>query len=228
MFIPIHDGVALRFIRVAVTTKAIIGVNVAIYLAILTHVIADPDRLDLALGFIPSVFFGTAHLTPELYVVPTAVTIVTSLFLHAGFAHIAGNMLFLWVFGDNVEDAMGSLRFLAFYLLCGVCAAVAYAFSSPESVSPLIGASGAVSGVVVAYLILYPRVNVLGLIFSWLPLRLRASWLIGAWIAFQLGSALFSADAGVGWWAHLGGMAAGLVLTPLLKRREVPLYGRTS
>jgi membrane associated rhomboid family serine protease len=77
----------------------------------------------------------------------------------------------------------------------------------------------------VAYLMLYPRVNVLGLIFAWLPLRIRAGWLIGAWILFQLGSAIFSADAGVGWWAHVGGMLAGAILTPLLKRRDVPLFG---
>ncbi|MDB5649975.1 MAG: rhomboid family intrarane serine protease, partial [Hyphomicrobiales bacterium] len=177
------------------------------------------------LGFIPAVLFGSATLAPDLSLVPPGATLVTSLFLHAGFAHVTGNMLFLWVFGDNVEDAMGSLRFLVFYLLCGISASLTYALMAPTSQSPLIGASGAVSGVVVAYLLLYPRANVLGLIFAWLPLRIRAFWLIGGWVLFQLGSAIFSPDAGVGWWAHVGGMLAGVVLTPLLKRRDVPLFG---
>jgi membrane associated rhomboid family serine protease len=225
MFIPIHDGVALRYMRLAVTTKAVLGVNIALYLAALAGWLGDAGRIDLEFGFIPAVLFGSATLAPDLSFVPPGATLVTSLFLHAGFAHLAGNMLFLWVFGDNVEDAMGSLRFLVFYLLCGLAASLTYALMAPGSQAPLIGASGAVSGVVVAYLMLYPRVNVLGLIFAWLPLRIRAGWLIGAWILFQLGSAIFSADAGVGWWAHVGGMLAGAILTPLLKRRDVPLFG---
>jgi membrane associated rhomboid family serine protease len=225
MFIPIHDGVALRYMRVAVTTRAILGLNIALYLAALAGWFGDPMKVDLGLGFIPAVLFGSATLAPDLSLVPPGATLVTSLFLHAGFAHVTGNMLFLWVFGDNVEDAMGSLRFLVFYLLCGIAASLTYALMAPTSQSPLIGASGAVSGVVVAYLLLYPRANVLGLIFAWLPLRIRAFWLIGAWVLFQLGSAIFSPDAGVGWWAHVGGMLAGVVLTPLLKRRDVPLFG---
>ncbi|MBX9741842.1 MAG: rhomboid family intramembrane serine protease [Beijerinckiaceae bacterium] len=225
MFIPIHDGVALHHIRYPFATKSLLAVNIALYLAALLGILGDTQRIDLGFGFIPAVLFGSAFLSPDLSVVAPELTLLTSMFLHAGFAHIAGNMLFLFVFGDNVEDAMGSLRFFFFYLACGAAAALAYGWMAPESQAPLIGASGAVSGVVVAYLMLYPRVNVLGLVFAWLPLRIRAVWLIGAWILFQLGSALFSADAGVGWWAHVGGMAAGAVLTPFLKRRDVPLFG---
>jgi membrane associated rhomboid family serine protease len=228
MFIPIHDGAALHHIRFPFATKTLLAINIALFLAGLVGLLGEPERIDLAFGFIPAVLFGSAFLSPDLFVVPPQLTLVTSQFLHAGFAHIAGNMLFLYVFGDNVEDAMGWLRFCVFYVLCGVAAALAYGLMAPESQAPLIGASGAVSGVVVAYLMLYPRVNVFGLVFAWLPLRLRASWLIGAWILFQLGSALFSSDAGVGWWAHVGGMLAGAVMTPMLKRPEVPLFGGRS
>lgn len=225
MFIPIHDGMSLRYLRIALTTRILLAANIVLYVAAMAGWLGDQNRLDLGLGFIPAVLFQTAHLTPDLYMIPSELTLVTALFLHAGFAHIAGNMLFLWVFGDNVEDAMGSLRFLGFYLLCGVGGSLAYAIMAPASQAPLVGASGAISGVVVAYLLLYPRANVLGLIFAWLPLRIPAGWLIGAWILFQFGSAVFSADAGVGWWAHVGGMSMGAILTPLLKRRDVPLFG---
>ena len=177
-------------------------------------------------GMIPSVLFGTASLSPELQGIPPALTLVTSLFLHAGFLHLAGNMAFLWVFGDNVEDAMGSLRFVLFYLACGACAAGAHAFMLPQSQQPLIGASGAVAGVVAAYVMLHPRVYLWGLFLNRIPLRLRASWAIGFWIMFQIVMALFSASGAVAWWAHVGGLIAGAALTPLVIARGVRLFGK--
>jgi membrane associated rhomboid family serine protease len=143
--------------------------------------------------------------------------------------HLLGNMLFLWVFGDNVEDAMGHVRFLAFYLACGIAAALFHAFMMPTSGDALIGASGAISGVVVAYLMLHPRVGVWVLALKFFPLRISAAWVLGAWIAFQFVMALIpraDAEIATAWWAHIGGIIAGALLMPLVRRRGVALFGR--
>ena len=226
MFVPLHDGVALKYLRVPYATYAIIAANVLVFLAMSAGALGDVDRLDLVFGMTPAVLLGNAELARALVIVPAPTTLVTSAFLHASPLHLIGNMLFLWVFGDNVEDAMGTLRFLAFYLLCAVAAGLAYSLMLPQSDGPLIGASGAVSGVVAAYLMLYPRVQVFGLVFSFLPLRISAILCIGLWVATQVGSALFGGDAEVGWWAHVGGLAAGAALTPLMKRADVSLFSR--
>lgn len=229
MFLPLHDDAPpLRHIARPAATWALILANVAVWAAGAAGLLGDLARLDTALGVIPAVVFGHAQLSPDLAVAPVWATFVSSMFLHAGAWHLAGNMLFLFVFGDNVEDAMGTLRFLAFYLLCGLAGALAHAFAAPTSESPLIGASAAVSGVIAAYLLLHPQVRVLGLVFNWLPVRIAAFWLIGAWIAFQIGSALFGGRAEVGWWAHVGGILAGAAATPLLIRRGTPLLGRAA
>lgn len=229
MFIPLHDDAPpLRHIARPVATWALILANVAVWAAGAVGALGDLARLDTALGVIPAVLFGHAQLSPELAIAPLWATFATSMFLHAGIWHLAGNMLFLFVFGDNVEDALGTLRFLVFYLLCGLAGALAHAFAAPTSESPLIGASSAVSGVIASYLLLHPQVRVLGLVFNWLPVRIAAIWLIGAWIAFQIGSALFGGRAEVGWWAHVGGLVAGAALTPLLARRGTPIPGRAA
>ncbi len=134
--------------------------------------------------------------------------------------------MFLWVFGDNVEDGMGHKRFLAFYLLCGALASLAHAAMEPASTRPLIGASAAIAGVVAAYLILYPRVKVWCLFFGRIPLKVPAMWAIGFWIVLQVLSALAAADEGVGWYAHIGGFVAGAALTPLMRRRYDPVLAR--
>src|SRR5262249_37714187 len=148
--------------------------------------------------------------------------------LHADWMHLIGNMLFLWVFGDNVEDAMGHLRFLLFYVVCGVAGGLAYALLGPQaSETPLVGASGAVSGVIAAYLVLYPRVRVWILLFWRIPLPVPALWCLGGWILLQFWQLVFgSGETQVAWLAHVGGLTTGAVLVILLKRREVPLFGR--
>lgn len=138
--------------------------------------------------------------------------------------HMATNMLFLWVFGDNVEDAMGSPRFLAFYLLCGVAGAFAYVLTAPHAQAPLIGASGAIAGVVVAYLLFYPRVWIFGLAFNIVPFRVPAWAATGAWIAAQFVAALTLPRGEVSFWAHVGGVLAGAALTPFFRRADAP-YG---
>jgi membrane associated rhomboid family serine protease len=135
-------------------------------------------------------------------------------------------MLFLWVFGDNVEDALGHFRFLAFYLLCAIAGALAHGFLVPDSTAPLIGASGAISGVIGAYLMLHPKVRIWVLAFGRIPLRLPAAIPLLFWIGYQLAAVFLMADEGVSWAAHVGGFAAGVILVVLLKRRGVPLFDR--
>lgn len=224
MFIPLYDKVAFRHIKRPVGVYAILAANLLVFA--ITLALPNDSAIALSLGMIPAVMFGDASLSAEIVHAPTLLTPLTSLFLHADVMHLAGNMLFLWVFGDNVEDAMGTLRFIVFYLLCGACAAMAHALALPQSDAPLIGASGAVSGLIAAYLLLHPHVRVFGLVLKWLPLTLPAVYVIAAWILLQFGSALFGGDPNVGWWAHVGGIVAGAVLIVFFKRPDVMLFDR--
>lgn len=221
MFIPLYDGVSLRHLRRPLATWALFAGNVFLYACVASGRLGPAEGINAAFGVIPAEIFGQdlgySAISPKW-------TILTAMFLHGGFWHLAGNMLFLLVFGDNVEDALGSLRFLVFYALCGLAAALAFCFAQPLSEAPLIGASGPIAGVVTAYLLLYPRVYVFGLVFTWLPLRIRAIYCLSAWLIFQVLYAVFGGDPGVGWWAHVGGGLAGLILTPLFKRPDVPLF----
>jgi membrane associated rhomboid family serine protease len=217
----------MRFVRAPFVTRGIAGVCAAAYLAVLSGLLPlDETWIFAGLGLIPSVLFGTEALPDGLPLVPAPLTLATSLFLHATWLHLGGNMLFLWVFGDNVEDAMGHARFLLFYVLCGVGAGLVHAFIAPDSTHPLIGASGAVSGVVAAYVILYPRVRVWGLFLKGIPLRLRASWAISFWVLFQVAAAFLGGDESVGWFAHLGGLGVGAVLVLVMRRPGVVLFSR--
>jgi membrane associated rhomboid family serine protease len=182
-----------------------------------------------ALGAIPAVLTGRAHLPPQWVWVPGSLTALTSMFLHGGWMHLAGNMLFLWIYGDNVEDSLGHLRFLTFYLLCGIAAVLAQALPNPDSAYPMIGASGAISGVLGAYLLLFPRANVLTLVllpFFFTTVRLPAMLLLPLWFAVQLVSDLAGpADGGgVAFRAHIGGFLTGMLLVTLFKRRDVRLF----
>jgi rhomboid family protein len=224
MFVPLYDGVPLRYLRFPIGNWSIIAVNVIVFL--LLQAAPDPNRLETGLGAIPAVLFGTAILSPDLAIVPPPATLITGIFVHANIGHILGNMLFLWVFGDNVEDAMGSARYLSFYIACGVIAALTFSAMVPTGQSPLIGASGAISGVAAGYLLLYPKARIWGFVFiPWLPLHIPAYWFVGIWIFFQLLSALLSEGSDIGWWAHLGGIGAGCLLVGLFKRRDVALFG---
>jgi membrane associated rhomboid family serine protease len=179
-----------------------------------------------ALGAIPGVLFGEYELDPGLEWVPTWATLATSMFLHGGIAHLLGNMLYLWIFGNNVEDAMGRVRFVVFYLLCGLAAAMSHALVHPDSQVPMIGASGAISGVMGAYFLLHPhaRVNVL-VVFVFIQMVALPAWIVlGLWFVMQYLNVLGGGQDGVAWWAHLGGFVAGALLIPLFKRRDVPLF----
>ncbi len=178
-----------------------------------------------ALGFIPAVLFGSADLPAQLAWVPAPVTIFTSMFLHGGILHLAGNMLYLWIFADNVEDSMGHGRFIVFYAWCGVAAALAQAAPEIGSTIPMIGASGAVSGVLGAYVLLYPHARVLvvvPLVVILYTMRLPAYVVLGIWFAGQLLSSLAApaVGGGIAFRAHLGGFVAGLVLIRLFTIRR--------
>ncbi|MDF2096697.1 rhomboid family intramembrane serine protease [Aquibaculum arenosum] len=176
-------------------------------------------------GLIPAVLSGEAHLSAELAGAPSLLTPITYQFLHGSWMHLIGNMLFLFVFGDNVEDAMGHLRFLAFYLICGVAAALVHFVAFPGSTVPVVGASGAVSGVLGAYLLLHPRAKVLVPIII-IPLFLPAWLLLIFWFGFQVIGAQGGPEAdGIAWWAHIGGFLVGMVLVIFFRRRTVPLFG---
>jgi membrane associated rhomboid family serine protease len=219
--IPLHDDNPTR--RFPLLTVAFIALNSAVFLWQLT---LDPRTLAgvwQALGTVPAVVLGDAPA-----VLPPTLTLVSAMFLHGGWMHLLGNMLYLWIFGNNVEDAMGHGRFVLFYLLTGVVAALLQSLADPASEIPMIGASGAISGVLGAYLLLYPHARVLVLI----PLgvltrlvRLPAVFVLGLWFVLQIvNSALAPAGGGVAWVAHAGGFVAGLVLIPLFKRRDVALF----
>ena len=222
--IPLHDDVATH--RFAVVTLVVIVLNVAVF----AFELALP-RYGLTLGG----FYAKAGATPfELAhgldvppadLVPWWATLFTSMFVHGGWLHLIFNMLYLWIFGNNVEDALGRARFLGFYLACGLVATATQVLSDPGSTAPLIGASGAVAGVLGAYLVLYPHARVLsvftlGFIF---PVVSVPAWiLLGLWFAVQALEGVLSfrdPDVGVAFFAHVGGFVTGMGLGLVLARR---------
>ncbi len=206
-------------------TYALIAANVLAFLIILALPEEMQGRIKFALGAIPTIVFQTKDIFTDHAILPSSIdflTVVTSQFLHAGWWHLIGNMLFLWVFGNNIEDAMGQWRFLIFYLLCGVGAALINAGIEPASEVPTIGASGAISGVLGAYLLLYPRAKVMVFAFYML-IPLPAFIVLGLWIFMQVAN--LGGDGNVAWWAHVGGFAVGMLLVLPFKRRHVKLFG---
>ncbi|MDN2566483.1 rhomboid family intramembrane serine protease [Aquibium sp. A9E412] len=226
MFIPLHDANQLKHIERQYVTLGLIAVNTLIYLMTALGGTGFAQAMAVGLGYIPSVAFDFAVLPPELVLVPEPLTYITYAFLHGSFLHLAGNMLFLWVFGDNVEDALGHFRFLVFYLACAAAGAFLHGAIIPQSEAPLIGASGAVAGIVAAYLLLHPRVKVWVLVLARLPLRIPAYIPLVLWIGFQFVMLAVDLDGQVSWAAHVGGIIAGAVLVLILRRPGVPLLDR--
>lgn len=225
MVIPLYDINPRRAIRVPWVTYTLILTCVFIYTVFQSGLAIDANFASvIGFGMVPADFPGLDLSTSAG--IPEPLTLLTYMFLHGGWVHLFGNMLFLWVFGDNVEDAMGSVRFLIFYLLAGVAAGIAFAVSAPYSTTPLVGASGAIAGIVAAYLLLYPRVKMWVLILMRLPLKLSAMWVIGGWLAFQIFNAITNVNQETAWWAHVGGFVVGALLTPFMRHPDVPLFGR--
>ena len=207
--IPIRDDNPVRGLPVA--TPLLILACMGVYLWLLS--LSPEARVEATtlLGFMPGVLFGYGSIGNPW--VSPAGSIFTAMFLHGGFFHLAGNMLYLWIFGDNVEDRFGHGRFVAFYLICGAIAALAQALLDVRSTVPMVGASGAVSGVLGAYFMLYPRANVL-LAMPFVLARVPAFVMLALWFVGQLARSLLiePGAAGVAFSAHVGGFVAGAAL----------------
>jgi membrane associated rhomboid family serine protease len=208
---------------------ALVLANIAVFIYQLTLPEAELMRFIYGYGVTPVELWNMQDMEPEIGY-PVWVTVFSSMFMHGGWLHIGSNMLFLWIFGDNIEDVMGHVRFLLFYLLCGIGAVALQVFINPESTIPMVGASGAISGVLAAYLLLFPgsRVRVLvWLGFFITIIALPALLVIGFWIALQfisgfatLGPETAQTGGGVAYFAHIGGFIAGLLLVyPFRDRR---------
>jgi membrane associated rhomboid family serine protease len=229
--IPLHDDNPT-------TTKPRVTVGIMIactVVYVLHHLLLSREATTAviyAVGVIPALLTG--HAVADFTSFPPALTVLTSMFVHGGFWHLAGNMLYLWIFGNNVEEAMGHVKFLVFYVFCGVAAVAAQVLPNPASEIPMVGASGAISGVLGAYMLLYPRARVLlGLPLGFLIVELGrwpAIWVLVAWFVMQLltgaFSALSSTPGGVAFGAHVGGFVAGCLLVTVFRRRGVPLWRR--
>jgi len=234
MVLPLHDDNPTTT-RPYVTVGIIIACTLVYVWQHLLMSSLGAQRVAYMLGVIPAVLTGREPMPEEIALLPAPATILTSLFVHGGFLHLAGNMLYLWIFGNNIEDAMGRVRFVIFYVLCGVAAVFAQVLPNPGSIVPMIGASGAISGVLGAYMLLYPRARVLlGLPIGFFIVQLGrfpAIWVLLAWFGLQLlmgGLSLTrppgAGEGGIAFGAHVGGFVAGLLLVTLLKRRSVPLW----
>jgi membrane associated rhomboid family serine protease len=226
LFIPIHDDNPHRHITAPVVVYAVVGLTLAAFLMTLAAAPEAVERALLAFGLVPAVLTGSATLAPGLEIVPAWATLLTYAFLHAGWMHLLGNMAFVWVFADNIEDALGHARFAVFYLACAAAAGLAHVLVDPASQAPMIGASGAVAGVVGAYLVLHPHVRAWVLVLGPIPIRLPAAWLILAWAAFQVWNAVTDTEGAVAWWSHVGGFLAGAALVVPMRRRGVALFDR--
>ncbi|SFI51387.1 rhomboid family intramembrane serine protease [Celeribacter neptunius] len=217
---PIRDHNPSR--RPALVTYALIALNLAVFLAMLP---AYGDERALL-----SIYSDWALLPARISAGSGYDTFFTSMFMHGGFMHIAGNMLFLWIFGDNLEDEMGHVRYLLFYLLCGIAAGMSQYLAAPTSRVPMVGASGAIAGVMGGYLLMFPkaRVDVLFIFIIIFKVFPMPAWvMLGLWFALQLVAELGSTagTGGVAHLAHLGGFVAGVLLTyPLWRRRGGPAF----
>ena len=212
--IPLRDVIPSR--TTPVVTISLVVLNALIFL------------YELSLGEQVNEFMFSFGLVPAYF---SWLNVVTSMFLHGGFLHAAGNMLYLWIFGDNVEDRMGHGRFLAFYLLCGIAAALAQTITVPNSMIPMVGASGAIAGVMGAYFVLYPHsriVTLVTLLFFWQIMEVPAVLFLGIWFLMQFLSgvgSIASATAGepaggIAFWAHVAGFATGVLGVMVFRRPE--------
>ena len=243
MLIPLYDDNPVRRISYAYVNWALIAANVLIYAIVQSGFVMSvqtAENASVSYGMIPVILFETMRLPDEFIAIPSWATPVTSSFLHGSWMHLAGNMLFLWVFGDNVEDDLGHVRYLLFYAACAALAALAHAWAMPESTSPLIGASGAVSGMMAAAArfvfspapgrlgpdpwpgqpLAQPRLSLLGVVKN-----SRAALFLGIWFATNLLFGAIAAPLGmtagsIAWEAHIGGFLVGLLVFPLVDRVE--------
>jgi membrane associated rhomboid family serine protease len=220
MVLPLYDERARQRVSQPYVTWALVALNVAIFIFELAASNQTQELMVRTFGFTPAVLRGEIA-NPS--VIPALLTPFTDMFIHLGWDHLLGNMLFLMIFGDNIEDALGHVRYLAFYVACSFASDFAYFLSSSHSTVPAVGASGAISGVVAAYVMIRPcaKVEVLFLI---IPLKLSAYWVIGLFALSQIWNVVTHTQDGVAYWAHIGGMVAGAALLPLMRHADVMLF----
>ncbi|MCZ6878352.1 MAG: rhomboid family intramembrane serine protease [Acidobacteria bacterium] len=228
--IPLRDDNPTTI--VPVMTVGLIVLNVLVFFYQISLGPRGGELFVYQFGAIPSVIFGSQTLPSELVAIPASFSIFTSMFLHGGYMHLIGNMLYLWIFGNNIEDAMSHGRFVVFYLLTGVVASMSHFLTDVTSEIPTIGASGAISGVLGAYILLYPRARVLVLIplgFFMRVMYIPAGFVLGFYFVIQLYQGTFSlgeGGGGVAWFAHIGGFIAGLLLVGLFKQPTVRFFNQ--
>lgn len=227
MFVPLRDvNNPVYRVRWPFVTHAIILINVLIWAYLAGATDQEAYGVIINYAFKPQgVPEGLSGLPLTGWDGPDIMEAFLSSFLHRDVLHLLGNMLCLWVFADNVEDAMGHWRFVIFYALCAIGAAYAQGYATPGYFT--YGASGAVSGIMIAYVMLHPHVRLWVLVLVRIPLRIPAVWVIGAWVLFQVYNiAVVDIDESVGWYAHLGGVLVGAALLPIMKRPDVALFDR--
>lgn len=223
MFFPIKDENPT--IRTPVVTFALIAICILVFFLQITSSEEQMTRIVYQYGLTPRALMGYEESQLGLNNAPPMLTLLTSMFLHGGWMHLIGNMVFLWIFGNNIEDDLGHGRFLVFYIFSGLGAAALQIAMEPDSKIPMIGASGAISGVLGAYLLLYPRARILTLVFLGFFItttRIAAGWFLGIWFLIQGLFAMTSdsTQGGVAFWAHVGGFVAGLVLLFVVRPRQ--------
>ena len=213
-FLPLHDANPHVNIKYHYVTIVIIIINVFIFINTFGITFSGFDGYLIGYSLIPARLFGEYSLPDGFTNTSVISTLISYQFLHGGWQHLIFNMLFLWVFGDNVEDAVGHKRFIIFFLVCGVMGGLIHCLVNPSSLSPTIGASGAIAGVLGGYLLLYPRARLLVLAFGFIPVRLPALLVIGAFFTQDLlwGITGSSASQGVAVWAHIGGFISGFII----------------
>ena len=220
--IPIRDENPTR--HTPYVTLTLIGLNVLVFAY--QFFLSRQAEIVFAyeFGAVPALIFGSAHVPPPLNPLPWPLTLVTACFLHGGIMHLGGNMLYLWIFGNNIEDVLGPPRFIVFYLVGGVLANLAHVVSEPSSTIPMIGASGAIAAVLGAYLVLFPRAKIVVLlwfVFIVQFIKIPAVIVLAIWFFLQV---LGMGGEGVAWMAHIGGFLAGMALIKLFRPQPVVLH----
>jgi len=226
--IPLRDENPSRTVPLVNITLILVNVSVFIYQNFLISGATEP--LFLRLGCIPYEFTHFVDITPPA-LVPVPLTIVTAMFMHGGWIHVLSNMLFLWIFGDNIEDKLGHFRYLSFYLLSGLIASLSHILTNPSSQVPSIGASGAIAGVMGAYMVLFPKARIRTLLILGIFIqivRVPAMVMLGYWILIQVLSGFAEvgprAGGGIAWFAHIGGFIAGFFLIMVMKKPRKTAY----
>ncbi len=222
MAIPIADENPTPKSYVAYITLGIIALNVAIFVLFQNGLFNDvAHAATIGFGMIPSIVWGDKILPPEIFTATSGFSIISYMFLHGDLMHLVGNMLILWVFGNNIEYILGRFNYIAFYLLGGIAAALLHATILSGSDTPLIGASGAVSAIGAAYLLIHPKAHIWILLFWLIPIRIPAWAAIGAWFAYQIYASFALTDQAVAWWAHIGGFLFGIAFILLFFRMHI-------